>query len=138
MCVKFGKDVLIADDLSQITGPNLTEAPRVSSRVHGTTRKEGRNRWVLPVVRGISGVILLLAALLFFLEALSSIHDAGGDAAKGAPDHGARPERSSSVFSGECHQSVTASLSACHGIGKTENVCNRVARNGVTEAQWPR
>lgn len=137
MRVEFGEYVLVADDFGKVAGPNLAESPQLSGRVHGTAREEGGNRGELSAIGVVSGASLLLAPLLFFLEALGGIHDARCDAAECAPDHGARPERSSGVFAGECHQGVAASLAARHGVGKTEDVCDRVAGNGVTEAQWP-
>lgn len=132
--VDFGEDVLVADDLGKIARTDLSKPARLPGGVHSSAREKGGNGGVLPTTGLAARAALLLPALLFFLEALSSPDNAGCNATECAPDDGARPESSSGIFAGQSYQGITAPLAARHGIRESENVGNRVAGHGITEA----
>lgn len=132
--VKFGEDVFIADDLGQIPRTDLSKPARLPGRVHSPAREKGGNGGVLPTTGFTARAVLLLSALLFFLEALGGTDNTRCNATECAPDDGARPERSSSVFAGQGYQGITAPFAARHRIRETEDVGNRVAGHGIAEA----
>lgn len=131
------KEVWVADNLRQVSGPNLTWSTKLPIRVHGTSSKKRRDRGVLSVTRPIGGVVLCITTLFFLLlKLLCGSVDRSCNSIKGAPNYGTGTEGSARIFARQSHERVAASFAAGHGIRESKYVGDCVTRIGVTKTQW--
>lgn len=137
--MNFCENVLIADNLGEISRAHLAQSPRLTVWIQRTAGEEGRNRGVLATTNPATALVLFLLATLFvFLKLFGRIHETRRNATKGSPDDRTRAECSSGVFARQSHQGVTATLAARHGVWQTKDVGNGITGDRVTKTERTR
>lgn len=134
MCVDFGKYVLVAHDVREVSCANLAGSSQ-SVGIDGASGEEGGNGGIRMISVSIGAAVLLLAPLLFLLKLLGRIDDAGCNATECPPYYRTGTERFIRILAGQRDQRIAAPFPASHGVGKTKDVGNRVTGIRVTKAQ---
>lgn len=146
--MEFCEHVLVADDLGQVPGADLTGTTRPAVRVDCAASQEGRNgRDPSALDGGVGGRAAAAACcvpslsssflLMFFalLMLFSGTDEAACNAAKHAPYYGAGAERSTRVLPGQGDKRIAASFAAGHGVREPKDIGDCVSRRGIAKGQ---